>query len=259
MREIAARNSFFFKDYIDVDESSRLLAQAAISMKKKRVALLLETRDSTDASAKVITKELSQAGVEVIGSEYYISSDTDLKPLLLKIKAIRPDAIFSIAIVMPLVNLQLEQLQMLDIPTYQWFLPFVPATDTPKLRAIYEKNGAVSNWFAFNPDDANPKQAAFIRNFVKRYGEPPDANAAYTYDDMHLFSEAFAHCETQSGTPKCLAEYLKGARYDGVSGELAFDSERCSLRTSKLIRVGRGKWRSVSLEELAREEANKAH
>jgi branched-chain amino acid transport system substrate-binding protein len=111
---------------------------------------------------------------------------------------------------------------------------------------LIELAGTASEGFVatsvMNPTHTDNRWQQFQRNYNNRFGESPDAYASYAYDGMNLLIAAI-----EEAGPNCekIAESLRqhrGEPYEGVSGQLVFDSSLSNIAPLTMARVEGGKF-----------------
>lgn len=66
-------------------------------------------------------------------------------------------------------------------------------------------------------------KSAFIDSYQSMFGKEPDYFAAFSFDALNILAEAHEKAPTK------MKGYLKHTRFNGVMGEIAFDSERDAM------------------------------
>lgn len=75
---------------------------------------------------------------------------------------------------------------------------------------------------SYNPNAGDQDNMEFVRKFVKRFGEEPDASAVRGYDTLHML--AYAIKTTGTLKPLALSYFIKYClNYDGVNGKYRFN------------------------------------
>jgi branched-chain amino acid transport system substrate-binding protein len=88
----------------------------------------------------------------------------------------------------------------------------------------------------FNIEDPRPEVQAFARRFEKKFGTPPDSNAAQGYDTLNLLVHAMKKAD--STVPAMVATALKATKgWVGVTGNRSFDAngELLDMHLSKVM------------------------
>jgi len=103
--------------------------------------------------------------------------------------------------------------------------------------------GACIPYF-FDPDRQDPPWLEFGRRYRERWGEPPDAYAAYGYDGARLMIEAILRCGPNRFR---IRDYLAGLdRWTGVTGTMIFDGRWDNIAPMVMLEFRGGRWRVSS-------------
>ncbi|HCM26326.1 MAG: hypothetical protein A2Z99_07785 [Treponema sp. GWB1_62_6] len=112
--------------------------------------------------------------------------------------------------------------------------------DTPEFASLAGESaegvfvGSVSS-----PDDERPEAAEFAAGYSRKYGAPPDTNAARLYDAVRLLASAIK--ESGSAVPDRIAGSLRSmAAWTGAAGDYRFGADGNLSDRDILIKVVRG-------------------
>jgi branched-chain amino acid transport system substrate-binding protein len=248
LAEIAESNDLFFRDYFDTKDIGKKIADQIIRDKHNKVVYFGQKNTSCDDYLKT-TKEILTKNGRVVVSEYmFAPEDNDLKTTLTKIKDTNPDAIFTCSHTKSdILMRQMDQLGMLNIPSYQLMSPFLPNGDTSEIRSLYEKNKTVTSWYGFVYGSPTDKQKEFRDRYEKKFGVKLAADVTFAYDDVMAMSTVIEKCLDSNGKIDnlCFSENFKKINYDGVSGKLTFNEKGVSQRDTLLMQVKDGEWVEV--------------
>jgi branched-chain amino acid transport system substrate-binding protein len=104
---------------------------------------------------------------------------------------------------------------------------------------------------AMDPSRTDPKWISFRDRDRQKYGEDPDAYAAYAYDGMNMLIDAIEKAGLNRGRiMQVLRDYQMKA-YDGAAGRVEFDYTLKNVSPVTLSRVENGKfvyWQAASSE-----------
>lgn len=241
-------SSRVFKDWSEADEQGVVMAQAMRLGNFRAVAILAEANEVCEDVMTTFTAQSAVLDFSVVAHEHYNPGETDFRSLLLRLAAKKPHVIvmcdFRDAGV---IMRQYNEINLMNIPTVHAFAPFIPESDTPEIRAIYEKNKARSAWINFVEGSLSEKQKAFSDLFRARYGKEPRMEAVFAYDDMFLLAKAAHNCFKPALDHGCMSKNMQLVDHEGVGGRLAFGERRSSHRETKLIEVKGGRWVDVPL------------
>ena len=243
VKDIARSNRLFFRDYIDAEEAGRKMALAITRSGKQHLTVLTQTRDFCGSYLGSVESGLAGSPARIQSTQNYSPDETDFRPMLLRMRQQRPDAIILCALGgTGLFMRQLSESGMLAVPTFLWLAPHLPDDDTAAMRELYEKNRALTSWHDFILSDLTPVQRHFVDLYRQHYGADPGPDAAYGYDDAMLLAQAGKHCKSSGISAECIARQLSQASMSGAAGEISFDAERSARRRVLIARVSNGEW-----------------
>ncbi len=196
---------------------------AATELKGQRVAVIDDRTAYGQGVADEFVKGLKSAGVEVVARQYTNDRATDFSGILTAIRGKKPDVVFyggMDAVAGPMIR-QMRQ-QGIDATVVGG--DGVCTGDLPKLagpalgdRKLFcaEAGGVTGAYVA--------KDKAFRERFRKETGQEVKLYAPYVYDATMMLAEAIQ--KAQSADPKKVIAALKGLKYEGVTGPIAFDAK----------------------------------
>jgi len=158
--------------------------------------------------AKAAKAFIAANGGTVIGDELTPTDTTDFSPLLLKVRQARPDMVAT--------NLGGNQVTNFVKQYAEFGLPYAVAgfnLNTADAWAAGEGNlGGI--WpTVWHHEVDTPGSKAFVAEFRKRYGKPPENHAWIEYVSMHIMARAMK--ETRStDTEKLIAYFEKQPEFD---------------------------------------------
>ena len=163
------------------DEQPRLADFAVNGLGYKRIALLHLNTDWGRTSKDVFVPAAKALGADVVAAEAFLPDERDFRPILVRLRDSKPDAIVLIAYYgdAALIARQTRD-QGLTQP-----LVGVSSVYSPKL--IELGGAAVEGMYThspFSPADPRPEVQDFVGRFQARYHHEPDAFNAYAYDAM---------------------------------------------------------------------------
>lgn len=246
--DIVQSSPLFFRDYGDAEESGVALATHVQGKGFKRLGFMSEIGDFCFLSEKGFLSQYPATVAPFISRQNYNPGETDLRPLLLRLRAEKPDGLVLCTWRdTQLVMKQLKELDMLHIPTFQFHAPFLPSSDSPETRVLLEANATITTWYGIVKGESTPDQEAFIERFTKESGEAPILpDAAFAYDDIGVLAKALASCvQPRDLSLDCLAEKMLVTDYVGLAGPIRFTKNRVSNRPVLLIAVKNGEWNQI--------------
>jgi len=175
----------------------------------KRVALVAET---TDYGIGLVQETEKQAKEKKLGLEFqtitFDRSTTDLTPLLLQVKAFKPDLLINIGVGQPM-DLMVEQAATLGIMPQIPMLISYDAPIRPQFWQLHPKTGSGLYFIAYY----SPKQkmsdvgAWFAKAYEDKYKESPVYSSLNGFGDVMIIAQAAR--EAKSTDPKALIKALE--------------------------------------------------
>lgn len=245
--DIAKTSPNFFMDYYKADDHGKIMADFINKQGYKRVKYLTEVSDPCKNYGNAFLSEANKLGIKIVDTETYLTTETDLKTQLLKIKTGEKfDALVLCSwqhehIIMP----EMQQLGMLNIPTFHFVAAFLAAAQTPEMTQLFSQNKSISTWYSLSDSvNGSSKQTEFVKKYSNKFGSKPTPDSAYSYDDIYILASAAKNCPSLDST--CVADELTKTNYDGVGGHISFDINRISQRESLIVQATGGLWQTVS-------------
>ena len=175
----------------------------------KKVSLLAET---TDYGIGLATETEKQSKERNLGIELqtitFDHGTTDLTPLLLQVKAFKPDLIINVGVGQPM-DLMLEQATTLGLTPQAPMLVSYDAPIRPQFWQLHPKTGDKLYFIAYY----SPKQklsdegAAFTKAFEEKYKESPVYSSLNGFGDVLIIAQALN--QAKSADPKALIKALE--------------------------------------------------
>jgi len=230
------------KDYTIRFYPDALLSAATTSSYVKaryhRVAIFYLQNLYGQQAYQAFSKSFGDSDRKVIFAEPVSPDATDLRTLIAKMLATKPDAVFTPLYGRVSVSL-LQQIRERDqsIP----IIGDVPLVNPPVYRAI----GAAAESMVLPgiPLDAGlastDLQKAFVDEYQRRFGENPSVTVAIHYDTIQLLAAALRETD---GTPEAVRRHILNNRsYQGLVSGLRFDQDGESLMEMIPLQITKGK------------------
>jgi branched-chain amino acid transport system substrate-binding protein len=198
-----------------VNTCGRALLQQGMVKGKKWYFLTADYAFGHDLT-RVARNFLAAQGGEVVGEDKVPTDATDYSAYLLKIRQAKPDVVIS--------NLAGTQITSFMKQYSEYGLPFSVAGfgfDTALAWGAGADN-FVGTWpVPWHHDISSPTSKAFVAEFVKRYGKPPENQAWGDHVVLKIVAQAMA--ETKSTDTMKLIDYFeKGAQFDILKGRKGY-------------------------------------
>jgi branched-chain amino acid transport system substrate-binding protein len=242
--EIAKESPLFFRDWGDADSQGASLSKAVSEAGHKRIGFLSESSEGCLAITKSFKAECERRGISITTEETYAPGETDFRSLLLRISQKKPQALATCtwrdaSIIMP----QLKNMGLIALPMFQFFAPFIPASDTHEVRKLYEENKTVAIWIGFIEGSLNNEQKAFFDRLKSKFNSSPRIESALAYDDLMVLEAAISACPSKADLDQaCIAKQMLETKYVGIAGPLNFDEFGRSNRPDLLVKIKDGVW-----------------
>ncbi len=247
---------------VTTSQSFPLMVSTAVEKMKqngvKTVAYIGFSDALGDLAYDSLLKAAEPAGIKVVSNERYARGDSSVTGQILKIVALKPDAVFAGNSGTP------------------GALPYLALADRGYKGQLYGTHGLVNAEFvrvggsavdglmvpsgpvmvADQLPDSNPTKKvslAFRKVYEKVQGAPPaDAFSAYTFDALLIFDDAAGRAleKAQPGTPEfrvALKDAIGATReFAGTHGVFTFkpgDPNGLDRRGAVMIRLEKGQWK----------------
>jgi branched-chain amino acid transport system substrate-binding protein len=184
----------------------------------KRIAVLFENDDYGLGLKDVLAAKIPANGGQVVAVEsYYLGETKDFNPIITKIRALKPDAVF----IGGLYNeAALIAKQASDVG---WNPPIfgVDGLYSPALATLGGKSveGICFSGF-FHPAATIPMVQEYVKAYRARFKAEPGTYDAFAYDAMLVIAKAI---ENGGADRQAIQKQLKTIKVEGVTGTNIFD------------------------------------
>jgi len=172
----------------------------------KTVVILHENTLFGQSGSKKFSKQCKDLGLEVVMEEGYEAGAVDFKPLLVKVKAKKPDFLYMISYVMD-ASLLMRQAKELNLHP-RLFVGGAAGFTLPE----FQKNAGDASDYVFSatlwtPSVPYPGATAYYDKFVATHGSPTEYHGAEAYAGMYVISDALRRATslTRKGVRDALA------------------------------------------------------
>lgn len=232
--EIVATGDYIFRVGTLATVQGRAGAHLAVKkLGAKKIAILTIDNDFGVSLTAGFKEEALKLGAEIVFEQKYPLGETDFRPILTRIRGLRPDAIYATAYFSEAARL-VSQARQLGI-----FVPIIgqEGYDSPQFAKLAEAgaaNGVVITT-DLDRDSKKPIVQWFIEEYAKRYGLDADMVAASAFDAVIVATKAIALAGSYD--PAKIRNALASIRAsdeeleDFVTGFRGFTEKRESLRT----------------------------
>ncbi len=181
---------WFFRNVYRDDFQGKFLAKYVKSvLGLKKVAVFYENNDYAIGLKNAFVGEAKKVGVNVVGTEAYVSKTTDFTPQLTKLMAAKPDAIFLCGYYQE-GALIAGQARKLGFTGPLFGADGIDNEDYIKIAGKAADNTYVS--VPFLAEAAGPEAKGFIERFKKATGRDCDWMSANAYDCLGILAQVIA-------------------------------------------------------------------
>jgi len=171
----------------------------------KTAVILYENTLFGQSGSKKFSKQCADLGLKVVMEEGYEAGAVDFKPLLVKVKAKKPDFLYMISYVMD-ASLLMRQAKELNLNP-RLFVGGAAGFTLPE----FQKNAGDASDYVFSatlwtPSVPYPGAKAYYDKFAATYGCPTEYHGAEAYAAMYVMADALKRAT--SLTPKGLRDAL---------------------------------------------------
>jgi branched-chain amino acid transport system substrate-binding protein len=202
--DITKAGDFIFRVAPSDVEGGRVAAEMVLGDKRGRVAAITENTDYALGVRDVFHGALAGRGAKLVADENFNSDLNDLRPLLLRIRAAKPDALFlnpQSGLKGGLLVKQVRELNW-DIPLYGTFA----FSSSDALKAASDPKYLEGLQFTDVPPITTIKGRKLIADYQARYGAiQSEFLVTFTYDTVYLIADAI---RAHGAAPTAIRDYL---------------------------------------------------
>jgi branched-chain amino acid transport system substrate-binding protein len=173
--------------------------------KPKSIALLYENTDFGTSTSKAMKDYCEAKGIQVVLFEGYQAGAIDFKPILQKVKSLRPEILYMVSYLMD-ASLLMRQSKELDINP-QAFVGGAAGFTLPEfLQNAAEASEYVMSGTLWTPQVKYPGAKEFFEKFKARFGKEPDYHGAEAYAAVQVLADTLKRAK--AWTPEDLRTAL---------------------------------------------------
>jgi len=189
--------------------------------KPKSIAILYENTDFGSSTSKAMNYWCDGHGVNVVLSEGYQSGAVDFKPILQKVKSLRPDIVYMVSYLMD-ASLLMRQSKELDINP-QAFIGGAAGHTLPEfLQNAAEASEYCMSATLWTPQAKFPGAKEFFDNFKKKFNKEADYHGAEAYAAAYVLTDTLKRAKGR--TPEELRASLAETNMMTAFGPVKFVS-----------------------------------
>lgn len=209
--------------FVDTWQGEVLGNYIAKNLGMTRAAILLDAGSEYSTALAALFRRTFEANAGTIVAELsYAKGDIDFEQQLTAIAAAAPEIVFVPGYYTEVGNIAV-QARKLGLT-----MPFAGGDGWESPRLLQAAGEALEGSFYtnhFHVDDPAREVQAFVEKYRRRYGTPPDAVAALSYDAARLLADAIERAGSTDGP--ALRDALAATKdFEGVTGRITFGPER---------------------------------
>lgn len=237
---LSGKSRYFFRVFpSDTEEGDFMVGVIKERVPDAKVCVVYVNNDYGVGLKEVFVSRAKERGVAVLDTFGYEKGATDFRPILAKVKALKPNAVYIPSYYQDGAAL-LKQARELGIMVSFWG---ATADEDPQLLSIA---GQAAEGFyypvaaAYDAKSSDAHVKAFVTNFQASRGKEPGLLAALGYDSVKLILDGIV---AKGPTSEAVREFISSQRsYLGVSGTMTFDEKGEVHKTIRLRTVAQGKF-----------------
>jgi branched-chain amino acid transport system substrate-binding protein len=214
-------NRYLFR----IQATSQMLADAfAPKMMEiaggKKVAFLVVNDDWGRSIATYYKTSLERQGAQVVTTQIFDTTETDLFSYITNVKRTEPDAIMMAANTQNAVTVT-EQLRQMNVKSKL----FGEGSFTAKsyYDAVGNKGDGIDGLMPYISSFDNPVNKQFVEMYKAAYGETPNNNAAAGFEELTIITNALK--TSGKADPEALRDAIAKSSTPGPSGEIKFNDK----------------------------------
>src|SRR3954454_23568201 len=241
---------FIWSNAVNQKDEMPLLADFVRDLGLKKVAILHLNNDWGRTAKDLLVEAIKQRGGEVVGSEAYLADEKDFRSAIVRARGANPDSLALISYYPDGAQLT-RQIRQAGITQ-----PIIAGGSiySPKFLELggNDVNGVLTT-VPFFPDDPRPLVQAFVKKFVAKHNEQPDAYNGRAYDTFILLAAVMRQFGTDRKSIKEGLGKIKDVP-SVVYGKVTFDTatRRVADPFVSRIEVKNGKWAAYEGGKLVR-------
>ena len=189
--------------------------------KPKSIALLYENTDFGISTSKAMKEYCEANGIQIVLSEAYQAGAVDFKPILQKVKSLRPEVIYMVSYLMD-ASLLMRQSKELDINPLAFIGGAAGFTLPEFLQNAADASEYALSGTLWTPQVKYPGAKSFFDNFKARFNKEPDYHGAEAYAAAYVLADVLKRAK--AWTPDDLRAALADTNLMTAFGQVKFIS-----------------------------------
>jgi branched-chain amino acid transport system substrate-binding protein len=214
--------------------------------KPKTIAILYENTDFGNSTSKAMKEYCDGHGVNVVLSEGYQAGAVDFKPILQKVKSLRPDIVYMVSYLMD-ASLLMRQSKELDINPQAFIGGGAGHTLPEFLQNAADASELCMSATLWTPQAKYAGAKEFFDGFKKKFGKEADYHGVEAYAATYVLADVLKRAK--SHTPEDLRAALAETNLQTAFGPVKFQAWGQFTNQNKMdtlvLQVIKGKFETV--------------
>ena len=221
-------------------------------VKATSIAILYESSDFGTSGANEMVKYAKQVGMKVVANEKYEKGAVDFKPILTKIKGLKPDVIFMVSYVMD-ASLLMKQIKELRLDAKVFAGGAAGFAISEFLQNADDAAEYVVTATLWSPQVSYPGAKEFAEKFRSLYGEYPSYHGVQAYSALYIIKDVIERAESME--PAALRKAMKATDMMTAYGPVKFEDkhgyQNQNFMDTLVLQVIKGKHETIWPEKFA--------
>ncbi|TCK59343.1 ABC transporter substrate-binding protein [Seleniivibrio woodruffii] len=188
-------------------------------VKPKTIAILYESSDFGSSGAEEMAKHAEASGIKVLLKEKYESGAVDFKPILSKVKSLRPDVLYMVSYVMD-ASLLMRQIKELRLDA-NLFAGGAAGFAIPEfIDNAKDASDYVVTSTLWSPQVKYAGAKQYAEKYKKQFGDYPSYHGAAAYAALFVAKDALERAKTWS--PEDIRAAMKATKMQTAFGPVQF-------------------------------------
>ncbi len=203
-----------------------------------RAAAICRNDDYGRSYGPLFSARSEADGAKMLSVQYFNPGDSDLKPLITGMRALKPDVVF---LALFYVEAALLFQQSRDMAFHPTFMSGAGLFSQELVKLAGSSANGLLLVSAYYPGANRPEVTDFVTAYRTKFGSEPSKFAAQSYDAINLIAEAAKRAG--STTPAEVRDALAATKdYQGVIGSVSFDLHREVVLNLQRLALTNGKF-----------------
>ena len=164
-------------------------------VKPKTIAILYESSDFGTSGAEDMVNQAKKAGMQVLVKEQYEKGAVDFRPILSKVKSVKPDVIYMVSYVMD-AALLMRQIKELRIDAKLYAGGAAGFAIPEFIQNAKEASELVMTATLWSPQIAYPGARQFAEAYKKLHNEYPSYHGAEAYSALYVIKDVLGRAKS---------------------------------------------------------------